>query len=672
MGNETYPARPILAGVERKLAALLSADVKGYSRLMGADEVATLRTLTAYRKVMDTLIEQHRGRIVGTAGDSVLAEFASVVDAVQCGVVIQTTLKAENANLPPDRRMEFRIGINLGDVMVEGEQIYGDGVNIAARLESLAEPGGICISGTVHEHVKNKLALRYEDLGEQEVKNIVEPVRVFRVVLDIPSPLVGEGQGEGAFGRTGAATPPYPNLPPQGGKEPKRAAQGLQKSRRVGIAYLSWAVVGFVFIAGTIIAVRYLSLSTPSTQPPLSTQDSALRTQEAPALPLPDKPSIVVLPFVNMSEDSKQDYFSDGITEDLTSDLSKISSLFVISRNSAFTYKGKAVKVQDISRELGVQYVLEGSMRRAGDQVRITAQLIDAAEDHHLWTERYDRPLKDIFTLQDEIVQKIVTTLRLQLTLEEQGYIVRKTTDSLEAYDYLLRATEYRWRFTKEANAQAQQVYEKAIAQDPQYAEAYARLGMTYLMEWDLRWSPDPQNLERALESAQRAIALDDSLPVAHGLLSLIYARKKQPDQALAEGERAIALDPNDADSYVRQAEVLGRAGRPEEAIKFAEKAMRLNPRYPAWYLVVLGWAYHSAGRYEEAIAALKQTLLRNPNFLPAYLFLSSSYVLQWACQLSQDPQTLEQALAAAQRLIALNDSFFWGHQILGIRLYSK
>jgi adenylate cyclase len=311
--------------VERKLTAILSADVKGYSRLMGDDEVATVRTLTAYREVMATLIQQHHGRVVDSPGDNLLAEFASVVDAVQCAVEIQQEFKARNAEVPEQRKMEFRIGINSGDVIVEGERIYGDGVNIAARLEGLAEAGGICISGIVYEQVKNKLALGYEYLGEQAVKNIAEPVRVWRVAME----------------------PEEVRSPKSEVRSPESKGE-RQKLPRVGTARWTWAVVtvaGLVLIVGGIVIVRYLF------HPPLSTQDSALRTDAAPAvLPLPDKPSIVVLPFVNMSEDSKQDYFSDGITEDLTSDLSKLSGLFVISRNSAFTYKGKPVKVQEVTK----------------------------------------------------------------------------------------------------------------------------------------------------------------------------------------------------------------------------------------------------------------------------------------------------------------------------------
>src|SRR5438876_10597500 len=310
--------------MERKLTALLSADVKGYSRLMGEDEEATICTLIAYRQVMAALIVQYRGRVVDSPGDNLLAEFASAVEAVQCVVDIQQALKTRNADLPPERRMEFRVGINVGDVIVEGPQIYGDGVNIAARLEALAEGGGSCISGTVYDQVENKLPVGYEYLGEQTVKNIAKPVRVYRVI------------------------------------EPEAIAAAQVRS-----------------------------------------------TATALVLPLPTKPSIIVLPFVNLSSDPEQEYFSDGITEDITTDLSKLSSLFVISRNSAFTYKGKAAKAQDISREMGVRYILEGSVRKAGEWIRITAQLIDATTDHHLWAERYDRPLQDLFALQDEIVQKI-------------------------------------------------------------------------------------------------------------------------------------------------------------------------------------------------------------------------------------------------------------------------
>src|SRR2546426_1911230 len=432
MSNEEHPAHTTPVGIERKLTAILSADVKGYSRLMDEDEEATLHILTAYREVTDFLIHQHRGRIVGTAGDSVLAEFASVVDAVRCAVEIQQQLKARNADLPAHRRMEFRIGINLGDVMVEGEQIYGDGVNVAARLQGLADAGGISISGTSYDQVENKLALTYEYLGEQAVKNIAKPVRMYRVLIES-------------------------ELAAAASKSVLRQAQHERsEKRRVGTAHLARAalVVVGLLIGGGIVTFLYPSL------PTLITRHSSLVTQEAqpPLLPLPDKPSIVVLPFVNMSGDPKQEYFSDGLTEDLTTELSKLSGLFVIARNSAFTYKGKAVKVQEVSKELGVRYALEGSVRKADSQVRITAQLIDATTGGHVWSERYDRPLHDLFALQDEIVQQIVTTLQLQLTLAEQGVLTHKGTDNLEAYDAYLRGVEAYLRRTQEANAQARQL----------------------------------------------------------------------------------------------------------------------------------------------------------------------------------------------------------------------
>jgi adenylate cyclase len=351
------------------------------------------------------------------------------------------------------------------------------------------------------------------------------------------------------------------------------------------------ALAGALLITGTFITVRYLSFST-------SPQPLAPSTQAAPAaLPLPDKPSIVVLPFDNMSKDPAQDYFSNGITEVLTSDLSRLSSLFVIARNTAFTYQGKAVNIQEVGKELGVRYVLEGSVQKAGEHIRIVTQLIDTTTGGHLWAQRYDRPLQDLFALQDEIVQKIVTTLKLQLTLQEQGYVVRKDTDNLEAYDAFLRGQGYLYRYTKEANIQGRQMFEKAIALDPQYAEAYAWLGIIYHAEWILHWSADPQTLERALALAQQALALNDSLPAAHSLLSYVYVQKQQYDQALAAGERAIAFDPNYADSYAGQAQVLNLAGRPEEALQSVEQAMRLNPRSPPWYLAYVGWAYRMTGR---------------------------------------------------------------------------
>ncbi len=366
-------------------------------------------------------------------------------------------------------------------------------------------------------------------------------------------------------------------------------------------------------------------------------------------MPLPDKPSIVVLPFVNMSEDPKQDYFSDGLTEDLTGDLAKISSLFVITRNSAFTYKGKVAKVQDVSKELGVRYVLEGSVQKAGDQVRVTAQLIDATSSYHLWSERYDRPLQDIFALQDEIRQKIVLALKVKLTQEEQERFKSAPTDNLEAYDYFLRGLERYWRLTKEANIQARQMFERAIELDPRYAAAYAELGWTYTAAWFAQWSPDLQALEQAFELAQKAVTLDDTSPRAHMLLDWIYLFKEQHGQAIAEVERAIVFDPNLAVGYARMGFILNFAGRPQEASGFVEKALRLDPAYPFFSLAALGQAYRLVGRYEEAVATFKRVLNLNPDLWVAHAQLTIIY-----SELGRD----EEARAEAAELLRVSPNF--------------
>jgi adenylate cyclase len=522
---------------KRKLAAILSADVKGYSRLMGEDEVATVRTLETYRRMIASLIDQFRGRVVDSPGDNILAEFASVVDAVEAAVEIQKELRKRNAPLPENRKMEFRIGINLGDVIEEGERIYGDGVNVASRLEGLADGGGICISGSAYEQVENKVALEFDYLGEQVVKNIKKPVRVYRVLMK------------------------------------GKLVQGTGRE-----------------------------------------------------FPLPDKPSIAVLPFVNMSGDPEQEYFSDGMTEDLITDLSKIAGLFVIARNSVFTYKGKAVKVDQVGRELGVQYVLEGSVRKAGGRVRITAQLVDAGLGGHLWADRYDRDLEDIFALQDEVTQQIIAALAVKLTESEQERLTRRYTDNLAAYDYFLRGWEQFHRFTKQSTHQAQQAFERAIELDSQFALAHGYLALKYWLEWSFGWSQNSQTLERAFELAQKSTILDDTLPEAHRILGNVYLWKKQHERAIAELEKSIGLNPNDADAIAWQGDVLAWAGRPEEAIALVKKAMRLNPVYPVIYTWYLGHAYFLARNYQSAIAELKRVLRRNPDFHPAHIYLAVAY----------------------------------------------
>src|SRR5713226_345437 len=390
----------------------------------------------------------------------------------------------------------------------------------------------------------------------------------------------------------------------------------LRKNRRRGIL---WSIGGIAFVVAVIVLIQQLSLRPPTTT-------ASIPTTQSPALPLPDKPSIAVLPFTNMSGDREQEYFSDGITEDLITALSKLPVLFVIARNSTFTYKGKAVKVQQVGRELGVQYVLEGSVRKAGNQVRVTAQLADATTGDHLWAERYDRPAQDIFAVQDSIVQRIVTTLNLEFTLVHQGWQFERHTDNPEAYDDALRGLEYLLAPTKEGNLKARQMFEKAIELDPKYSSSYTDLGAIYWLDWVLQWSDDPSALDRAFQLERQAIALDDSQPNAHTLLSGIYVFKKQYDQASAEAERTLALDPNSAGGYEALARIMDSTGKSAEAIGLAEKAMRLDPRNREIYLFYEGWSYSQMGRYEEAISILRRHLTRFPNNSSAHALLVVDY----------------------------------------------
>ncbi|MGH7311020.1 MAG: adenylate/guanylate cyclase domain-containing protein, partial [Candidatus Rokuibacteriota bacterium] len=530
--------------VERKLAAILSADVEGYSRLMGQDEVATVRTITAYREAIGSTVARHAGRVVDAPGDNVLAEFASVVDAVQCAVEIQRELQTRNAALPASHHMRFRIGINLGDVIVEGERLYGDGVNIAARMESLAEGGGICLSGTAYDQVEGKLAIGYEYLGEHTVKNIARPVRVYRLRLE-----------------PGASSPT------------SRGSRGGSRRRMYAVAATVAAVLVVLGAGGWAGWLWLGGAASP------------------PRLALPDRPSVAVLPFANLSQDPSQEYFSDGVTEDLITGLSKVSGLFVIARNSVFTYKGRAVRVGEVGRDLGVRYVLEGSVQRAGDRVRITAQLVDATTGYHVWADRYDREVRDIFAVQDDVTQHIVGALAVKLTEGERGRLGRVPTDNPEAYDVVLQGRGVLRRTTREGNAEARRLFVRALDLDPEYARAHAGLGWAHLQSWQFFWSTDPESLERARELAQRALRLDDTLADAHRLLAQIDLWKKEHDAAIAQAQRSLALAPSDADGYETLAEVLAWAGRAEESLRFIRQAIRLNPRYPFVYLWTLGHA---------------------------------------------------------------------------------
>jgi adenylate cyclase len=594
---------------KRKLTAILSADVKGYSRLMGEDEEATVRTITAHRKVITSVIEKYRGRVVDSPGDNILAEFVSVVDAVQSGVEIQEVIRAKNAELPEERKMEFRIGINLGDVIQEGERIYGDGVNIAARVEGLADPGGICISGSAYEQIENKLALGYEYIGEHTVKNIVKPIRAYKVP-------------------TGPETL-------QKVTEDKRPAPSWQ---RTALA----VVIALLVVAG---GVAIWKSSRPPTSPPMEAA-----SVEKMAYPLPDKPSIAVLPFDNLSEDPKQEYFSDGITEEIISALGSVPKLFVIARNSTFTYKGKPVKVQQVAEELGVRYVLEGSVRKGGDKIRITAQLVDALDGHHLWSKRYDRNLEDIFAVQDEITKEIITAMQVKLTEGEQARAAARGTDNLEAYLKCLQANEYSSRNNIERNALAKQLAEEAIALDPEYAWAYYRLASTHQQDVWFGTSKSPkQSLAKAEELLQKAIVLDENLAAAHGLLGFIYAVEKQHDKALAQGKKAVALNPNSARAHIYLGKILVFAGKHEEAIPEYRIAIRLNPITPSYYMWSLGLSYAATGQYDEAIEWCEKAVHMGPDSLMARIMMTAVY--SWS---GRD----EEARATAAEVLRINPDF--------------
>jgi TolB-like protein/class 3 adenylate cyclase len=573
-------------GFKRKLAAILSADVEGYSRLMDDDEEATVRTLTTYRTAIKDLVQQYRGRIVDTPGDNALAEFTSVVDAVNCAVEIQRELAEKNAELPYNRKMEFRIGINLGDVIEEEDRIYGDGINIAARVESMADAGGICISGRAFDQVANKLGLEYENLGEHQVKNISTPIRVYRV-LSFP----------------GAAA--------------HRVVQAKDALRRRW-RKIALPIAGAVIAAIVVLGVWQFYVRRPTVEP---------ASIDKMAFTLPDKPSIAVLPFDNMSGDPEQDYIADGFTENIITGLSQIPQMFVIARNSVFTYKGKPVKVKQVSEELGVKYVLEGSIQMTGDRLRASAQLIDALTGHHLWAKRYDRDLKQIFALQDEITMKIITALQVKLTEGEQARLRGKGTDNLGAYLKALQAWVYFIRLNKEDNALGRKMFEKAIELDPEYAVACTGMAWTYWIDLIFGWSESPvKSIDRAYELAQKALALDPSLPDTHSLLGSIYSVKNQHEKAIAECEKAITLSPSGADNYHTLADNLIYAGRPEEAIPFSKKAIRLNPFPPGMYLGTLGQAYFFLGRHEEAVAVFEKYKNRESDSLYPWMGLACNY----------------------------------------------
>jgi adenylate cyclase len=593
---------------KRKLTAVFSADVVGYSRLMGEDEAATVRTLEGYKGVMSELIRQHRRRVVDSPGDNLLAEFASVVDAVQCAVAIQNELKARNAELLENRRMQFRIGINLGDVIEEGERIYGDGVNIAARLESLADPGGICVSKTAFDHIETKLPLGYEFLGEQEVKNIAKRVGAYRVLMDPRVTVAG-------------AKAKAPKVP-------------LWRHKTV----LAGAMVVLVAIIG--VGGWNFYWRAPRIEP---------ASKEKMAFPLPDRPSIAVLPFVNMSGDPQQEYLSDGITESIIMAVSKIHNLFVIARNSTFTYKGKAVKAQQVAQELGVQYVLEGSVQKSGDRLRITAQLIDALKGSHVWSQRYDRKLTDLYAMQDDITMEILQAMRVKLTEGEQVSRAKRPKNiesALKAYE----ALGYLLRFTPEANDMARKLAEEVVATEPGWGEGHLILSQAHMMDvWLGTTSSPKESIGKAIALSENAISLDDSLAEAFGLIGYLYGMRREHEKSVAYAEQGVTKDPNGADAHAWLGNCLNWAARPQEAIPHYEQAMRLNPSPPQWYYINLGSSYRMPGRHEEALAQVKKTLALAPTSSSAYTNLVATY---------EEMGKEDEARAAAVELLRIMPKF--------------
>ena len=572
-------------GFKRKLAAILSADVEGYSRVMDDDEEATVRTLKAYRAAINDLVQQYRGRIVDSPGDNILAEFSSVVDAVNCAVEIQRDLAERNTELAYNRQMQFRIGVNLGDVIEDDGNIYGDGVNIAARVESLAEAGGICISGRAYDQVLNKLGLEYENLGEHQVKNISVPIRVYRVLS-----------------HPGAAA-----------HRVVKAKENLgRKWRKIAIS----AAVAVVIVGG--LAFWQLYVRRPAVEP---------ASIEKMALQLPDKPSIAVLPLNNFSKDPGQEYIADGITENLITTLSKTAKLFVIARNSVFTYKGKPVSVKQVSEDLGVRYILEGSVQISNNRIRITAQLIDAIKGAHIWAQKYDNNIDDIFQLQDEIALKILEALRVELTEGEQAILMGADTKNLDAYLSFLKGLEQTWRFNKEGNVLARKAALAAIEFDPMYASGYLLLANTHLTDIWLGASKDPKmSVKKAFKLLEKVRLLNENSHGYYFLMGQLLLLTRQHDKAIKSGKRAVSLSPNNATFLNALALIHRYNGELEKALSLRKKAIRLNPYPEGQYYTNLGNDYVALEKYEESIQAYKKAIQISPNQFLNHLGLASAY----------------------------------------------
>ena len=565
-------------GVERRLTTILASDVVGYSRLMAGDESGTFAQLKALRKeIVEPKTAEYRGRVVKLMGDGTLMEFGSVVDAVNFAVDVQRALTLRSTDVPEDQRISYRIGINIGDVILEGDDIYGDGVNVAARLEALAEPGGICVSRTVHNHVKGKVEIGFEDLGDQELKNIPEPVRVYRV-------LMGPGAG---------------NVKP--------LTFAKKRSLRRPVLAASFA---FVLLGGLVIW-NWLGPSTP----------------DLVGLGGSVKSSIAVLPFANSSEDPKDDYFSAGITNDIIIDLSKFQNLMVIASNSVSGYQGITVEVKDVSRELGVRYVLTGSVMKHDGRVRINTQLIDGVTGQILWTERYDESTDNIWGIEDEISRRIVRTLAVRITKIEQQRVLAKPSKNFEAYEYTLKGQALLTRQSRSENFEARKLFRRAIELDPNYATAYSGLGWTYFETVQWGWTGSPQQaVQQAYDLSQKALSLQATDISGRRLLASIYGLRRQHDLALIESERLIAINPNDAGGFAQQGKALTWLGRPDGAILALERSLLFDPDMKADFVWHLGLAYYLKERYADSVAVLERNIGRKTDPFWDYLLLAAVY----------------------------------------------
>ena len=554
--------------VQRRLAAILATDMVGYSRLMEADEAGTILRQKAHRaELIDPKITEHNGRIVKTTGDGMLVEFASVVDAVACVVAIQRAMVEREADVPEEQRIQYRAGVNIGDIVIDGDDILGNGVNVAARLEGLADPGGICIPRKVFHEVRNKLDVGYEFIGEQRVKNIETPVPVYRVLLEPESAgkVIGEKRSKLSLWRRGAAAA---------------------------------AVMG-IFVVATV----WWQPWAPDVEP-ASVEDMAF--------PLPNRPSIAVLPFENLSGSTDHDYLADGLTEEIITTLSKSPNLFVIARNSTFTYKDKAVEVKQVAEEQGVRYVLEGSIQRSGERIRVNIQLIDALVGRHVWAEIYDRLFGDIFVLQDDITQNIMVALEVELTQGEEVRLMHSRAPKLEAFVYLQKSRAHYYRFNREENAIARELAMKAINVSPEYPDAWEWLGWYNFNDYRFSWSADPnRSLTLAEEAANRAFVLNPKVAGVNGLLGALSLYRGEYEEAISHYRKAVELAPSNAIMIGGLAWVLCYGGYPEEAIPLLQQAMRLSPYYPAWMVGTLGLAFMMTRDYPKAIVANEQLIER-------------------------------------------------------------